>query len=375
MERIFRFMTNLIKSQSISDALVESGGGMAKLAQLKEAKDLESKVWDAMRPDNQASTLANLSAYYQEHSDLINTIDLSVWKCGSVGQIYRGVLVYENERACFKIVHHGIEQKMAADVRLLSSVVSWLKCMGLRVGSIDAEISAMMKSELDMEQEARNQYAFSKIWSHVQWIKIPKIYKTLTCSNVLCSEYVEGMPLYKFIRASSKPEINMICFKVAYFVMISYIKHGIFYTDCHPGNFLVKNNTLVVLDFGAIKYFTKSQLRNIIDMYRQIINNDITGFRDAMIACEMISQDCPSDSVKKFFLFFQIQLRPFITRPSFQFTEEWFQESISYKDIVHWELPRHLIWFGKLLINMNQMFVACKATAPFYMIFEDGIGM
>lgn len=369
MHRFLQVVKNIFQSGSISDGMRNSGGVMAKMSQLKDAGNLESASWDRVLSPEPALTCQRLRDHVAGE---VVWLDLCPWKSGSIGQVHRGQLT-TGESVCFKVRHCGVEQKITEDLGMIHTAARFVRGLGVRIGQFEEECESMFWQEVDFSLEARYQEQFRHIWTSVEWVQIPKIVPRLSSNSVMCSEHLSGTPFQDFVRISDQAAINKVCYQMVYFVLKSYMKHGLFYTDIHPGNFLVTDRAdLIVVDFGAIKVFTKTQVDCIIMLYKSILQKDASATRQALEACGLLPSGGTgrADALVRFF---EIQLEPFTSSGEYEFTAGFFTRSTTVRvsDMISWELPSYLIWFGRILINMNQLLIKCKAKAQFSQIFID----
>ena len=81
-------------------------------------------------------------------------------------------------------------------------------------------------------------------------------------------EYIDAEGLTSFIENSTQEEKNLIGKYIVEFIFVNFYKHGIFYSDIHYGNFLIKDKqVLYVTDFGCINNIDDILLNNLKNLH------------------------------------------------------------------------------------------------------------
>uniref|UniRef100_A0A915PQY3 ABC1 atypical kinase-like domain-containing protein n=1 Tax=Setaria digitata TaxID=48799 RepID=A0A915PQY3_9BILA len=163
----------------------------------------------------------------------------------SLAQVYRAVLRKNNEEVAVKVQHihalTGLASRLFPDFHFL-----WL---------VD-EMKRNLPRELDFRVEAANAKKLREMFSHLDYLKIPKIYEEYTTERVLTMEYCDGAQIND-ISYFTKNSINRydICRKLgAVFSEMIFI-NGYVHCDPHPGNVLVNKEkdghvSIILLDHG-----------------------------------------------------------------------------------------------------------------------------
>ena len=133
------------------------------------------------------------------------------------------------------------------------------------------EVSDISLSEFDYRKEAKI-YKIMKDQIHLPNVYLPKVYDNLVNKSVLCLEYINGISLLKFLDIYKEhPEKIIYVIKKIYEIfIIQLFEIGIYSTDPHAGNFLIKNHDseypiIVPIDFG--------QHSTISDKYKKLLSN------------------------------------------------------------------------------------------------------
>ncbi len=118
--------------------------------------------------------------------------------------------------------------------------------------------------ECDLEAEAAVQQRYGRMFAGDPDVLVPKVYPELTKSEVLTTEYVEGLRYYEF--AATAPEAvknkaGAVIWRVA---TEAIFKHRIYNADPHPGNYIFVGDKVCFIDFGFAKEFSPA----FIDAWR-----------------------------------------------------------------------------------------------------------
>ena len=170
------------------------------------------------------------------------------------------------------------------------------------------EMKINLPIELDFIQEGQNAEKVSKMFSHLKWLKIPKIIWELSSSRVLTMEFIDGGEVTdRQYMAKNKINVRTISKLLGLLYSEMIFVKGYVHCDPHPGNILVKNNNgqvqIILLDHGLYTvmlilivticllifvqlniYFFKTLPENFRHNYSQfwlsILNSDINGIKE-----------------------------------------------------------------------------------------------
>lgn len=173
----------------------------------------------------------------------------------SVGQVHRAVWP-DGQRVAVKLMYPGARAAVASDleqVRRLAPLAT--------VFAPDADVRALadafaecISEELDYVKEAATQRIFAAAFADDPDFHVPDVVHQE--GDVLITEWLDGIPLHRVIATGDPAERDRVGLLVARFVMSSFTRTGLIYTDPHPGNFrILPDGRLGVIDFGACTPF------------------------------------------------------------------------------------------------------------------------
>ena len=173
----------------------------------------------------------------------------------SLGQVYKAKLKSSGEFVAIKIQRPDMEKAFGLDLFLLQLwgdfVDTFTDIFTNQVAFHSAFFDAFSKgsySELDYENEARNQIHFQKELADRKCkVKVPNVYEDYSTQRVLTTEWIDGVKLAD----SSKETIRKLIPVGVELFLTQLLDMGAFHSDPHPGNLLVtKDDTLCLIDFG-----------------------------------------------------------------------------------------------------------------------------
>ncbi|KAJ9578166.1 hypothetical protein L9F63_024973, partial [Diploptera punctata] len=139
--------------------------------------------------------------------------------------------------------------------------------------------------ELDFLQEGHNAEKVGKMFSHLPWLKVPKIYWDLSTSRVLTMEYLEGGQVndLTYIRSNKINPYEVADKLSRLYSQMIFIK-GFVHSDPHPGNILVKKTAngeidIILLDHGLYAELSNDFRWEYSKLWFSILNKDKEGMR------------------------------------------------------------------------------------------------
>ena len=183
----------------------------------------------------------------------------------SIGQIHRATL--KGQQLAVKVQYPGVAESLRSDLRMVKPIA--LKMLGLREEDVELyfqEIQARLLEETDYRLELERSLALTKASAHLENLRFPTYHPELSSKHVLTSEWIDGIPFDRFAD-SPAPQAERDRIGQALWDFYAHQVHELlnFHADPHPGNFLVHDGRLCVLDFGCTKSisreFYKKQFR------------------------------------------------------------------------------------------------------------------
>jgi predicted unusual protein kinase regulating ubiquinone biosynthesis (AarF/ABC1/UbiB family) len=171
----------------------------------------------------------------------------------SIGQVHRAR--HKGREYAVKVQYPGVAQSLKSDLRLVKPIA--LRILGLREVDVDSyfrEVEARLLEETDYRHEFARSVELSKASAHLKGVRFPEYHSKFSTGRVLTSDWVDGTSLDRFADGQASQGVRDRIGQ-ALWDFYSFQVHELllFHADPHPGNFLVKDGELWVLDFGCTK--------------------------------------------------------------------------------------------------------------------------
>mmetsp|Transcript_76626 Transcript_76626/g.159422 ORF Transcript_76626/g.159422 Transcript_76626/m.159422 type:complete len:552 (+) Transcript_76626:51-1706(+) len=220
----------------------------------------------------------------------------------SLGQVYRWKNKQTAQIVAVKVQRPGMNHAVALDIAVLRRVghaVRWIVRLVSEtridhVQLVDAWATGTY-SELDYIAEAANQEHFrSELARRMpRRVIVPKIDKKLTSRRVLVSEWIEGPRLAD---CSSEVIQKLVPIGVECFVT-QLLDIGVFHSDPHPGNLLVKDGKLVLLDFGLVAEIDRTSMDALALACVHLITGKWNELFDDFIVLDFLPSDANREQI------------------------------------------------------------------------------
>lgn len=185
------------------------------------------------------------SAYTQPLNEIFQQIDTEPLAVASIGQVHRATLVSGDE-VVIKVRKPNVIKEVKAFMRVVKGVFFPFRIFSKvnRVYNLVLELESTLKDELDFRVEDNNALIVSK---RLRSAKVPHIYREYTTSSTFVMEYIKGYTLdnVKYTSLDVKPQQLIE-------LLFEQIFAGCFHADMHPGNILVDDKDLYLIDFGMV---------------------------------------------------------------------------------------------------------------------------
>ena len=190
--------------------------------------------------------------------NFFSSFEPKAFASGSTSQVHRATL-YDGQRVVVKVLYPKIEELVNQDLRTLQNLIPVLKVFvpTLDFAALFQELAANIFLELNLEQEAEAQLKFREIYKSDPNINIPYVYKEFSSNKVMVSQYIDGVHPEEYFKTALEENKRIVAESICKFTVTSCC-HGYFNSDPHPGNYLIQDNRLWVLDFGSVKKWEES---------------------------------------------------------------------------------------------------------------------
>lgn len=214
----------------------------------------------------------------------------------SLGQVYRWCRKSDGSIVAVKVQRPGMACSVALDVYILRIIASWIKWTAHRLTKTRTDHVMLLDTwaagtfgELDYEAEANHQERFRAALCECMRgrVYVPDVCRDLTSRHVLVTEWVTGPKL-----ADCPPEVVKALVPIGVECFLAQLLDlGVFHSDPHPGNLLVSDGRLVLLDFGLVADIPRLSTQRLATLVVSLINADCEAMLDDFIALGFLPVD------------------------------------------------------------------------------------
>lgn len=171
----------------------------------------------------------------------------------SIGQVHRATK--NGHEYAVKIQYPGVAASLDNDLNMVRPIASRLFSIGNEALDLYFdEVRERLTEETDYHLELRRSVELAKASSQLPNVRFPNYYPEMSSSKILVMDWVDGQHLDQFAASDAPAEDKQ---KIAQ-ALWDFYDHQIhelrsFHADPHPGNFLVRDGELWILDFGCVK--------------------------------------------------------------------------------------------------------------------------
>jgi predicted unusual protein kinase regulating ubiquinone biosynthesis (AarF/ABC1/UbiB family) len=189
----------------------------------------------------------------KEPLEMFDTFEPKAAHGASIGQVHRASK--GGRDYAVKVQYPGVAESLSSDLRVVKPVA--LQLLGLRERDVAAyfrEVEERLLEETDYALELARSVELSEQCAGVAGVRFPGYCAELSSARVLTMDWVDGIPLDRFADGdASQEDRDRIGQALWDFYEYQIHELHVFHADPHPGNFLVKDGALWVLDFGCVK--------------------------------------------------------------------------------------------------------------------------
>jgi predicted unusual protein kinase regulating ubiquinone biosynthesis (AarF/ABC1/UbiB family) len=206
----------------------------------------------------------------------------------SIGQVHRAVIKKTGEVLALKIQYPGVSDTIDSDLATINAIFTLARLKkGLpELKGVVKEVNEMMKREVDYCQEHKMINLFENALSKKEGYIIPSVFPKWSTSKVLAMSFESGETLTDaMIQTLDQSEKNLLCTNFLKLFFFELFGLGIVQSDPHFGNYLYRKSnlgspSLVLLDFGSVRVFSKAFVENYKRMAKAALHQDMDVFLD-----------------------------------------------------------------------------------------------
>jgi predicted unusual protein kinase regulating ubiquinone biosynthesis (AarF/ABC1/UbiB family) len=171
----------------------------------------------------------------------------------SIGQVHKASR--GGKEYAVKVQYPGVAQSLRSDLKVIKPIA--LTVLGLKEADVELyfhEVETRLLEETDYVHELARSQELSMASSHLMGVRFPEYHPEFSSARILTSDWIDGVSIDSFadsdVGQTERDRIGQ-----ALWDFYSHQVHELltFHADPHPGNFLVHEGSLYVLDFGCTK--------------------------------------------------------------------------------------------------------------------------
>lgn len=221
----------------------------------------------------------------------------------SIGQVHRARVKATGQEIVLKIQYPGVKRAIDLDMKLIRSFFSLARIIPkkMNMDPIYEEIRKVLEEEMDYELELRKHQEFAALLVGVPGASVPRAYPEFSTEKVIASEFIDGASLSELssLGAKERNALGETLFRIFFHEVF---RGGFIQTDAHPGNYIYRNGTVYLLDFGACLSYPPETLRKyrglITELFHRRRENffrilrDVSGTESASYPEELLWEYC-----------------------------------------------------------------------------------
>ncbi len=177
----------------------------------------------------------------------------------SIGQVHRAWVREDDgseREVAVKVQYPSIAHALTSDLKNLDALHPMVSVMAPGAdtrGGMD-EVIEHIRAELDYTKEADNQERFRALTAGWEGVEVARVLRSHTARNVLTMDFIPGRSIRQVADEAPQEERDRVGVAIFRVTLGLALGKGIFNTDPHPGNYLVRDDgTVAFLDFGSVK--------------------------------------------------------------------------------------------------------------------------
>lgn len=322
-----RIKTRVQQAKILAESLSQLKGAAMKVGQLlsldssdilpKEVTEVLSQLQHKAEPTSYDSIESVLKRNLSTEQLATLKIEKQAHSAASIGQVH--VAYRSDEKLALKVQYPGVRDSIHSDLAILKKVAgAFLSVSGKKMDMqpLFTEFETVLVQETDYERELslmteyRDRIAKENLTD--KYI-VPRAIPDLSTTAVLTMSFEDGVPLREWIDGSPTKEHRS---QIAHLILDLYCREffewGLVQTDPNYGNFLVRNNSqLVLLDFGAARHYERTFVEEYCEVLIALNSGIDQAILDRSVSFGLIDKREDTETKRKYLEFMKNSLEPF----------------------------------------------------------------
>jgi len=246
---------------------------------------------------------------------IFESFDRTPIATASIGQVH--VASLGGAKVAVKVQRHDIDRDFGGDIRVMIALLATIRFFRLRslywlIGPID-EFVGWTSEELDYRFEARYMERARANSAGRAHEYVPRVFWEHTRPRVLVVEFCEGTTVLDYLRArEGGDEATLRRLRASGFDPVRFaqhvienflhgaFEHGLFHSDLHPANLLIRpGNVVGYIDFGITGVLSRYARRHLVATTIAWMRADVEGISHAFSAISRIDADSNVEAYRR----------------------------------------------------------------------------
>lgn len=279
----------LDQARGLVDALSQLKGAAMKTGQLLslEFSDLlPPEITEILRTLHDSSTFMSFEQVEkilrkelgpEFYADLKNISKVPI-SSASIGQVHSAEL--NGKKVAIKVQFPGVDKSISADLALVRKAVEsilWVQSKKVPLDGFFEECERVLKQEVDYRKEAKFTQKFKELVADHKYFLVPDVCEQYSTKRVLTLSFMDGERLGDWLKLErDEAEKQFFAERIIELLFLEFFEWGAVQTDPNFGNFLYRPKTkqLVLLDFGACNFYSKTFRREMVSLLKSAMAGD-----------------------------------------------------------------------------------------------------
>lgn len=250
----------------------------------------------------------------------------------SIGQVHKATK--DGKTYAVKVQYPGVADSLHSDLAIVKPIA--MKLFQLDAKAIEPymeEVESKLLEETNYDLELERSVDLAERSSDLPLTKFPKYFPEFSSKKIITMEWIDGLQLDKYAESDApQAEKNKIAQALWDFYAHQIHTLRVFHADPHPGNFLVKDGELWVLDFGCVKEVDDDFYEGYFRLMEPEVFKDKEKLKPALYAVSLLLEEDDEPTVEKLLGIFQESIsllnKPYLAG-DFDFGDEEFFEELA----------------------------------------------
>jgi predicted unusual protein kinase regulating ubiquinone biosynthesis (AarF/ABC1/UbiB family) len=235
-----------------------------------------------------------------------------------------------------KVQYPGVADSLHSDLAIVKPIA--MRLFQLKADALDPymqEVEAKLIEETNYDLELRRSVDLAEKSSQLPLTRFPQYYPEFSSGKILTMEWVDGLQLDKYAESDApQEEKNKIAQALWDFYAHQIHTLKVFHADPHPGNFLVKDGELWVLDFGCVKEVSEEFYEGYFRLMEPEVYQDKEKLRPALYEISLLLEEDDEATIIKLLEIFQESItllnKPYLAGVYDFGDEQYFEELAAF---------------------------------------------